>query len=224
MRLIFLLATCALLAAPVVARPPRRNVDALKTMNGFGTCVGRHQADAIRFMNTVPESPEELKQALRISTSSCLSNGELRFRPSLLRGAVAEVLFKSHEGTPRRSTAQAAFVAPSAEALSAATVGQRAAVALVLFGQCVASRDTPGVTALLHTPVESSAERSAFKALDDAMTRCSTVNFKIDRFQMRGYLAEGAYRNAVAGEPDSPAARDRVGSPAGGSVKAPGRS
>ena len=202
MRAVIGIVAC-LAGTAAIAKEPRRNVDAFKTMDAFGRCVGRHQVDGMKLLATIPNSPEEHKQALRISTSDCLSGGSLQFRPGLLRGAVAQALLQNAPAALRRAKAVPAFDAPNPTQLAAAPEDQRAAVALVLFGECVASQNSTAVMALLQTPVESQAEKAAFAPLDKAMTRCSQVTFKVDRFQMRGFLAEGAYRLALKSVPSA---------------------
>ena len=196
MRAILCVIAC-LVVAGVDAKEPRRNIDALKSMDAFGRCVGQHQVDGMKLLATVPTSREEYKQALRISTSTCLPGGELRFQASLLRGAVAEILLRNGQKALHRAKVVQAFQAPPTDTLASAPEGQRAAVALVLFGECVAEQDPDGVMTLLKTPVESQAEIAAFRPLKKPMSICSQVTFKVDRFQMRGYLAEGAYRVAL---------------------------
>jgi len=184
-------------ASAAQAKGPHRSAEAIQTLDQFGHCVAEQRTDAIKFLSTLPESKEENKQANRISTSSCLHGGILKFRANLLRGTVAELLLKEDQKALHRAGVKYTFDAPSGDALSSAPGGQRTAVALVLFGQCVAHDKPEAVKLLLNTPVESRAEFAAFAPLKDAMTKCSTVDFKADRFQMRGYLAEGAYRNVV---------------------------
>jgi hypothetical protein len=186
-----------LVVTGVDAKEPRRNIDALKSMDAFGRCVGQHQVDGMKLLATVPTSHEEYKQALKISTSTCLPGGELRFQASLLRGAVAEILLRNGQKALHRAKVVQAFQAPPTDTLASAPEGQRAAVALVLFGECVADQDPDGVMKLLKTSVESQAEIAAFRPLQKPMSICSQVTFKVDRFQMRGYLAEGAYRVAL---------------------------
>jgi len=186
-----------LTTSAVEAKGPHRNAEAIKTLDRFGQCVAEQRTDAIMFLSTLPESKEEHKQALRISTSNCLHGGMLKFRANLLRGTVAELLLRQDQKVLHRVGAKYTFDMPSAESLSSASDGQRTAIALVLFGQCVAHEQPEAVQALLKTNVESRTEAGAFAPLKDAMTKCSAVDFKADRFQMRGYLAEGAYRNIV---------------------------
>lgn len=196
MRAIPCLVAC-LMVTGVDAKEPRRNIDALKSMDAFGRCVGQHQFDGMKLLATVPTSREDYKQALRISTSTCLPGGELRFKASLLRGAVAEILLRNSQKALHGAKVVQAFQAPPPDTFAAAPDGQRTAVALVLFGECVADQDPGGVMNLLKTPVESQAEIAAFMPLKKPMSTCSEVSFKVDRFQMRGYLAEGAYRVAL---------------------------
>ncbi len=200
MRAMPCLVTC-LMVTGVDAKEPHRNVDALKSMDAFGRCVGRHQADGMKLLATVPTSHEEYEQASRISTfisaSTCLPSRQLRFKASLLRGAVAEILLRNGQKALHAAKIVHAFQPPPPDTLADAPEGQRTAVALVLFGECVAYEDPGGVMNLLKTPVESQAEIAAFMPLKKPMSICSEVTFKVDRFQMRGYLAEGAYRVAL---------------------------
>jgi hypothetical protein len=198
MRGVTAILSCCLAASGVQAKEPHRSPEAIKALDQFGRCVAEQRTDAVKFMSTLPDSKEEHKQANRISTSSCLHGGVLKSRANLLRGTVAEMLLKEDRKSLHRSDVKYTFVLPLAEDSSRESDGQRTAIALVLFGQCIAHEKPEAVDALLKTPVESRAEWAAFALLKDAMTTCSTVNFKADRFQMRGYIAGGAYRNLVA--------------------------
>ncbi|WP_267382441.1 MULTISPECIES: hypothetical protein [unclassified Sphingomonas] len=180
---------------------PRRSTEAIKTLDGFSRCVGKQRSEAIRLLATLPESDEEHRQANRIATSSCLASGMLKFRANLMRGTIAEFILKADRKALRRPEEKYTFDVPAEDILSRAPGGQQAAIALVLFGQCVAHENSMGVKAILGTSVETRAEIEAFRPLTGAMTKCSTANFKVDRFQMRGYLAEGAYREFVAAGP-----------------------
>jgi hypothetical protein len=186
-----------LAASGAEAKGPHRNTQAIKTLDQFGQCVAEQRTDAIKFLATLPESREENKQANRISTPHCLPGGMLKFKANLLRGAVAEVLLKQDKWALHRVGSKYTFDTPRPQELENAPSGQRTLIALILFGQCVAHESPNAVKYLLSTPVESRAEASAFSALKEPMTKCSTVDFRADRFQMRGYLAEGAYRNLV---------------------------
>jgi hypothetical protein len=186
-----------LTASGAEGKGPHRNTEAIKTLDQFGQCVAQQRTDAIKFLATLPDSREENKQANRISTSRCLPGGMLKFKANLLRGAVAELLLKQDKWALHRVGVKYTFDTPPSEALKNAPDGQRALIALVLFGQCVAHESPDAVKSLLGTSVETRDEALAFAALKEPMTKCSTVDFRADRFQMRGYLAEGAYRNLV---------------------------
>ena len=178
----------------VDAKEPHRDVDAIRAMDAFGQCSGERQIDGMKLLATLPLSGEEEKQAVKMSSSDCLSGGQLKFRARLLRGAVAEVLLKRGQKLIHSARSVEPFSVPPAETLVGASGPQRAAVQLVLFGECVAVKDPDDVMKLFTTPVESTAELAAFAPLKTSMSACSDSTFWVDRFQMRGYLAEGAYR------------------------------
>ena len=72
-------------------------------------------------------------------------------------------------------------------------------MSLILFGQCVGTKDMSSVKALLATRPNTSDETAAFAKLGPALGGCAEkgVSLKLNRFQLRGYLAEGAYRAMV---------------------------
>jgi hypothetical protein len=194
------LATLAMagFAASGQAAENKRDVNALKTMDSFGRCVGGKTLLASQLMAALPGSPEAEKITLRLSTADCLASGELRFKSQLLRGVVAEVLLKKGAlgHFPRNA---AIFPVPVGEAVAAEDPVQRTSIALIQFGQCVAAGNKAGVEKLFRTTRETKAEGAALAELRPSLNACLEhgATFKLDRFQMRSFLAEGAYRNAV---------------------------
>lgn len=179
-------------------KPRKADPDALRVMHDFGRCVG-HSRSSAQLLAVLPYSPEEQRIVVRIATSECLTNGMLKFRAPVLRGVVAEQLYLANftGGRPRKAVTPV-FADLSPADLAAADPAQRTAVQLILFGQCVSSVDPADVAALLATPAMSMRERTAFGALQPALGRCiESGTFHLNRFALRGFLAEGAYRNAV---------------------------
>jgi hypothetical protein len=76
----------------------------------------------------------------------------------------------------------------------------RSSLVFIAIGECAARANLPAVTALLATEVGTPEERAAFAAVVPALGGCVTegVNFQMPPLQVRAYLAEGAYRNAIA--------------------------
>jgi hypothetical protein len=114
-----------------------------------------------------------------------------------LRGAMAEYLLK-RGGGPR--TDVPVFAMPSAEALQALEPNIRAPLIFIQIGECAARANPAGVMALLATDVATPQERTAFAAVVPSIAGCvpAGVTFQLPPLLIRGYLAEGAYRNLVA--------------------------
>ena len=58
----------------------------------------------------------------------------------------------------------------------------------------------PGVVRVFAAEVGTDAERQAFGGLVPAMSQCLSpgLTLKVNRFKLRGYLAEGTYRHLSA--------------------------
>lgn len=200
--IIALVGALAIVAQDVSAKDTKPKVDpeAVRVMHDFGRCVGQSRTSA-RLLSTLPYSPEEQALAGRIANSDCLrGGGELRFRAPLLRGLVAEQLYLyNFAGDRPRGTAAPVFADPAPAVLAAASDKQRSAVTMIRFGACVASIDKAGIVALFKTPATSASERKAYAAFQPALGRCieSGASFHMNPFTLRGFLAEGAYRQAA---------------------------
>lgn len=188
-------------SGPATLEPGRdHGGEALDTMRAYGMCAARDHLRIKKLLAALPESKDEYKAAGWAATNACINNGVLSFNARLLRGVSAESLVTEMNGAdPRTWAKMPTFDVPSADMLKAAEPAQRTAVALVLFGQCVATADMADVGALLATDPDSQAETDAFQKLQTAFGPCATkgVSFSLNRFQLRGYLAEGAYRAKI---------------------------
>ena len=162
---------------------------------------------AEKLLAAVPDSAEAQSAAEWLAQSTdCLNNGELKFRGDLLRGPVAEYLFERMQIAKPSDWAKInIFKAPSASERASDDAGQRAAIAMVLFGQCVAEKDMDAVRGLLAARADSPQESAAFGKLSPIMGGCAEkgVSLKVNRMQLRGYLAEGAYRAMVTQSKES---------------------
>lgn len=179
---------------------PKPKPEAFRVMHDFGRCVGASRSNAA-LLGTKPYSPEEQKMAARISKAGCLrDSGELRFRAPMLRGLVAEQLFLRDVGNDRaRGDLAPVFVDTGPVPMGGFNGPQQIAMTMIRFGQCVATVDPAGVTALLKTAATSQREQEAFKALQPALGQCLEPGgkFQMNPFTLRGFLAEGAYRHAL---------------------------
>ncbi|MGF7155929.1 hypothetical protein [Novosphingobium gossypii] len=151
--------------------------------------ASRASSDAI--WNLAYASPECNKDAPKI-----------QYGPNALRGALAEHLlrkFVSDLQVARRTKLSMLYDAPSAAEMQKLPEQVRASVTMVEYGSCVANADWDGVFQLFATEAASSDETRAFASLNTAMSNClaPSNNIKLTKFQLRGFLAEGALRNAV---------------------------
>jgi hypothetical protein len=187
-------------AASIPDGGPNTRPAALKVMRAFGRCAAQNRQLSEKLLEALPSSEEEQSAALWMSKSECLNGGTLRFRANLLRGVVAEYLFsRMNLATAGDWARMDIFAVPDAEALAQADPAQRAAIQLIGFGQCVATKDMDSVKALLTTQPNTAEEGAAFAKLGPTLGGCAEkgVSLKLNRFELRGYLAEGAYRAMV---------------------------
>jgi hypothetical protein len=113
-----------------------------------------------------------------------------------LRGAAAEYLLENPAAPQSRRT----FAMPGNEQLMRLDPNTRNPLLFIQIGECTARTNLSGVMALLATEVGSAEERAAFTAVRPSVAGCvpAEVTFQVSRLLIRGYLAEGAYRNALA--------------------------
>jgi hypothetical protein len=118
------------------------------------------------------------------------------------RGPVAEVLFVADFAVAQATRARRnirVFARPTDAELQQLSPFSRAATLMVEVGECVARADRESARALILSDVGDDQEKQAFSALTPSLSGCIPPGFelKISKFQLRGYIAEGAYRAAV---------------------------
>src|SRR3546814_1008467 len=111
------------------------------------------------------------------------------------------IYFDRSTGAPKGRPAKI-YDAPSNDGLDRLSPGTRSAVIFNEVGACVVTA-TPGETAaLFQTERGSEAEKAAFAALTPTLAGClpPKIELRISKFELRGYLAEAAYRYAVTAQ------------------------
>ncbi len=203
---LFVVPTLALAQAPDVTS--LRSDQAAAAMHKFALCAATRNNVADKVMATLPQTRAEEAAVRRLidPAPDCEIGGtSLVFAQRYMRGGVAEHLLKRDfhglQGPARRRTA-AVFPIPEGDDVGTLSDGTKGSIGMIIFGQCVSQSDSAGVAAVLETRSGGPIERAAFAKLDKAMRGCAPnpVILNIARLQMRGYLAEGAYRNAVASQ------------------------
>lgn len=180
-------------ASFAMAAPP--TADAVQR---FAKCA-TEQYEGAELLATQPGSAEEAEVIAEYGRRSCPVP---QVGPGILRGAVAEQLFKTDFGSigarPRRETIEVFTVDLS----ELETLGDDAKkrIDYVAFGTCVAASNPDKSSSLLATQAESADEKAVMTALVPQFASCLTdgERFTFSRADLRSALAEGAYRLALS--------------------------
>ena len=202
--MIMLAATLALLAAPqqanaVTAAP----VSELQGLHDFGTCLARDRSKAGALLAAVPGTAREGQVMVDLIKKGCPDIDEFTLDTALLRGIVAEAMFERDFGAldaRARRPAVAVFVAPSGDQLAGLPRGAQHSVGMIAYARCVLDQAPQQTMALFRTAPGSAGEGAAFSALGPTLGPCLPEGMKVEftRPQLRGALAEAAYRAAAA--------------------------
>ena len=179
----------------------------LAAMKKYGSCAaGSNRFQSNMVLSALPESKASFKALfwMLLGSNSCAGTDRTPdAAPRYYRGIVAEYFFKKHfagsvaKGKPQ---VQRVYDEPKAEKLAKLSAETVEAVAMIRFGQCVSTADPAGVLAVFETHYGSAEERAALAAIGPSRARCLEPGsiHRMNPFQLRSYLAEGAYRRAAS--------------------------
>ena len=171
----------------------------------FGLCAARDVSSFSKnVLGALPASAESDRSLFRmvIGSNSC-GTRFYEMNPRALRGPVAEYYLKRDfdlsTWTAKRKPL-ATFATPVEAAFDTLPPDTRAGVTMIVIGTCVFQADRANSAALFNTAVGSPQETAAFAALAPSLSRCivSGAQLKMSKFQLRGALAEAAYRASAA--------------------------
>jgi hypothetical protein len=169
--------------------------------HAFATCIAQRNHN-VGILEELPHSREESGFVAGAFTHGD-DNCHPRTRRMLvggrfLRGATAEYLLE-HPAEDEPAD-HPVFAMPTNEALERLDPNVRAPVIFIVIGECAARANLPGVMALLATEVGSLEERASLGNIMPSIAGCvpNGVTFRLPPLLIRGYLAEGALRNARA--------------------------
>jgi hypothetical protein len=172
----------------------------------FGICAAGMQQfyakDVLRFLPASGPSDKALFW-MAMSSNGCGKGKTYNFNPRAMRGPVVESYLKRDfdlNGWRSKRSPQKTFAMPTMGEIDKLSPDQRAGVVMVAVGACVFKAAPAQVGAILRTSVSSAEEAAAFAALSQPLSTCVPAGsqLKMTRFQLRGYLAEAAYRSASA--------------------------
>lgn len=155
--------------------------------------------DGAEMLATQPGSAEESEVVAEFARKGCAAPSN---DVQVLRGAVAEQLFKHDFGTvggrPKRESIEVFSFDDGAIASLDPAIQKR--VYLTSFGSCVAAADSTRSAALLQTAAGSADEARAVSEITPALSPCLDEGERLDlgNTELRGLVAEGVYRLALA--------------------------
>jgi len=164
----------------------------------FAACAVQKYEGA-EMLATQPGSDEESEVLAEFARKGCTAPSS---DAQTLRGALAEQLFKADFGAigarPKRETIEV-FTFDTG-ALAAMDPASRKRVYLTSFGSCVAAADSTRSAGLLQTAAGSADESRVISELQPSLSPCLNEGERLDlgKAELRGILAEGVYRLALA--------------------------
>jgi hypothetical protein len=189
-------------ASALASAPGFSTSDSIRRMYTYGWCVVQEDPSRSRRILTVPPgSAEERALLKKISTDRCLSGqGQvfyIDFEPQMLRGVIAEVVLDA-DGPKGRL--EPPFTGLTPAAIASLDEKGRSALRALDFAACIVGAAPDTVTEVLKTRPASTKEARAFQQLGPRLSPClpQGAQMTLARPQLRGFLAEAAYRAAYA--------------------------
>lgn len=182
--------------------------ESIRAMRSYGRCVVELSPSSSRRVLGQPPGSRQERALLRAVANDLCLDGQgaverLDFEPQMLRGAIAEAILRL-DALPRKPGQRVDHVPPFAALTSAdiAALDEKSRAALwgLEFAQCIDLAAPETVTALFKTDPASPQEGQVFQQLRAYMGPCvpQGQQMTISKPQLRGFLAEAAYRAASA--------------------------
>ncbi len=202
--LLFVAAIGGVVSAPLRAQVDTQ-ADAIRAMHRVAACLVFNESSISGILAVPPGSAAE-RALLRLATPYCTGNVigiSLVYRSQMLRGTIAEEVLRlgdNNRTNGRRMRWVAPFTALSAADVAALDERGRLALGALDLAQCVQAAAPNEVQALLNTRPTDPPEGDAFRQLSPFFGPCleAGAQVTISRPQLRGFLAEAAYRAAFA--------------------------
>lgn len=184
------------------------DVAGTRFVSNFANCAAASPKQANRVKDVLRQLPGSAASDknlfwMAIGSDNCAKSSEiLRYSVRYLRGPIAEYVLKrdfSLSNWATKGTPAEIYAMPSNDDLAKMTGESRNAVIYTKIGECIVTNTPASVSALLSADRGSAEEKAAFTAITPALTGCvpKGVEVRLSKFQLRGYLAEAAYRYAA---------------------------
>lgn len=169
------------------------------TLVRYADCLTDRKVRGVERALTLPTVVEYSKALSNLSVSECLSNGELRFSPVLLRGALFISLYRRDFGRAVPTLVPGPFDFAADLHMSADSPERPQFVALRRFGDCVARADVAAAHAVVTAPIASKRETAGYAAVMPHLGPClpGGQQFKLNKLMLSSLLAEVLYKQAV---------------------------
>ncbi|MHA6770231.1 hypothetical protein [Sphingobium ummariense] len=178
----------------------------------FADCMtARRKSSAVAYLAMPYGSRESVRALARMADNVCLSSGQLKMPPALVRGAVFRSMYKWTFGDKAPALGQtppdyASYIADSMDA------GGALQLLMLEFASCVIRANPASAREMLLAQAGSAKESQAFKALVPLMSSCfpKGKTAELSKATVTGIMAEAMYREAEAGSAGSPASPGKI--------------
>ncbi|MDF7773885.1 hypothetical protein P1X14_01390 [Sphingomonas sp. AOB5] len=200
--MIALLASLALMTAPQQGnRVPVATESAVESTQAFVACAANDLTLVQGLFGAMPGTSGESDAIAALLSKGCRTMGDFAVDPATVRGSMAEALFERDYGTldgAARPGKVSMFTMPMPGSYQSLYPRTRYAIGMLAYGDCIVQAAPKESVAMMLTAPGSSNERTAFSALAPVMGECLNDGDKITftRTQLRGVIAEAAYRKA----------------------------
>ncbi|MCU6452539.1 hypothetical protein LPN01_00435 [Sphingomonas sp. A2-49] len=170
-------------------------------MAEFARCTVDRQSARVTGIAARPADKIDGPSLARLADDECLSSGELRFKPLLLRGALFVELYRRRNDARARKVAWQMPAVPFDPVVKTDPADATLSVqmALLAFAQCVVTRDPATASAVVMGPTASKTQNAAFAVLAPKLGSCLYDGQKItlSKLILEGALGEVLYRGTV---------------------------
>lgn len=173
----------------------------------FARCTIDRSPRQVTAALSMPLGPDYYSALGRLASDDCLSSGELRFHPILLRGALFAELWSRRAEASKKGRSWGP-VLPTYD-LNATIDSSSLEVArqqmLLRFADCVIKRDRSAVDDVVRLPVGSKEQAAAYVRLRPHLGTCLQQGSQIvfSKSNLQGILAEALYRAPTADVTDA---------------------